>query len=195
MSRPCPSSLLCGASARLSGTGTTLRYLARSSGVLPSHYPALCEPRWLRLARPVHRVSPDPCWCAAAAAVGLNPDVETLRHNAFVLLSKAYTNISVESAAAMLGLSPQETVEKTTQAGWTYQADTKLLIPKVVPEPKIQTTSALLRPPSRLLLFDRSRPAAPTHRLRCLPGSAMKSVSFTARARSTTGCGELDHGT
>lgn len=79
----------------------------------------------------------------AAAAVSPDTDVETLRNNAFVLLSKAYTNISVESAAAMLGLSPQETVEKTTHAGWTYQADTKLLIPKLVPEPKIQTTSTL----------------------------------------------------
>ena len=69
--------------------------------------------------------------------------VDTIRSHSFALLSKAYTNISVDTAATMLGLSPAETVEKTTHAGWTYNADTKLLIPKVVPEAKIQTTSAL----------------------------------------------------
>jgi len=66
---------------------------------------------------------------------------ESFRNNVFHLLSKSFTIISVDDASTYLGLTPQNTIQLTTQNGWLHDANTNLLTPKPIPDGKQQSTS------------------------------------------------------
>jgi len=67
--------------------------------------------------------------------------VDQFRQRTFVLLSRAYTTISVNDCAIILGLPPADAVKLTTQRGWQYEQATNVLRPIPVVEAKVQKTS------------------------------------------------------
>jgi len=62
------------------------------------------------------------------------------RNRTFALLSRAYSSISAQDCAAILGFSPEEVVKLVTAQGWTYDPSTKLIEPKPQTENNIQKT-------------------------------------------------------
>eukprot|EP00026_Physarum_polycephalum_P016007 Phypoly_transcript_16828.p1 GENE.Phypoly_transcript_16828~~Phypoly_transcript_16828.p1 ORF type:complete len:203 (+),score=30.91 Phypoly_transcript_16828:81-689(+) len=65
---------------------------------------------------------------------------EQFRQRTFALLSRAYTTISVNDAAVILGFPAADVVKQTAQRGWTHDAATNMLRPVPIAEPKIQKT-------------------------------------------------------
>eukprot|EP01117_Protostelium_nocturnum_P020828 TRINITY_DN9619_c0_g1_i1.p1 TRINITY_DN9619_c0_g1~~TRINITY_DN9619_c0_g1_i1.p1 ORF type:complete len:194 (-),score=46.72 TRINITY_DN9619_c0_g1_i1:76-657(-) len=64
--------------------------------------------------------------------------VAVFRERTFVLLSKAFTNITGKDTAAYLGLNQQQAVQFVEQRGWVYDKNNDLLQVKPFEQTKVQ---------------------------------------------------------
>jgi len=65
---------------------------------------------------------------------------DQFRQRTFTLLSRAYTTISVNDCAVILGLPAAEVVQLTTQRGWQLDQATNMLRPAPYADQKVQKT-------------------------------------------------------
>eukprot|EP01111_Echinosteliopsis_oligospora_P013326 TRINITY_DN475_c0_g1_i1.p1 TRINITY_DN475_c0_g1~~TRINITY_DN475_c0_g1_i1.p1 ORF type:complete len:200 (-),score=42.73 TRINITY_DN475_c0_g1_i1:87-686(-) len=69
-----------------------------------------------------------------------NALTDQFRQRSYALICKAYTSISVNDAAIILGLAPSDVVTSTTAQGWKFDAATNMLSPKQISQQQIQKT-------------------------------------------------------
>lgn len=61
---------------------------------------------------------------------------ENIRQRVTVLISKAYSTITLAEASKLLGLSPEDVLNMAPQLKWTYEEETGYLL---IPDPNVSS--------------------------------------------------------